>query len=91
VNSVTVSSTSLIYANITVAVQDGSNDEQLIGPRDVVLRMGECVVTLAQGFDVFGKDVVPTLTEWGIIALSTLLLGFGIVAIRRRRLGHIVA
>jgi hypothetical protein len=91
VNSVNVVSTTLMYANITVKVQDGTDDALLIGSRDIRFTQAGCPLVLPAGFDVFGKDEVPTLTEWGIIALSALLLGFGVIAIRRRRLGNIVA
>ncbi|MCZ7601212.1 MAG: hypothetical protein M5U09_30515, partial [Gammaproteobacteria bacterium] len=64
VNSLTVHSTTLMTAEITVAEQTPQNEAELIGPRDIVIDIGNCQVVLAQGFDVFKWDEVPTLTEW---------------------------
>ena len=91
VADITVLSSTEMVANINVDAADtvGIDLQQLYSARDIVIDMGGCQVVIPHGFDVVDPALVPTLTEWGVILLSALVLAFGLVALRRRRLGHL--
>jgi len=90
VDAVELDSSQQLRVTITVDAvacpPDGSPAR--LGPRDIVMRMGTCTVTLAEGFELFAPNAwfcAPALTDAGLAALAALFLVLGLRALRRRR------
>jgi hypothetical protein len=66
---------------------DGLDRTRLYAPRDIRFGTRDCGTTIPEGFDVFDPTEVPTLTEWGVLALAALMLALGVLAVFRRRAG----
>lgn len=74
----------VLIDNLTnVPFNEGTGTLDIVVPADAWIEVGQL------GFP-FATDMiptVPTLGEWGLIAFITLLMGAGVVVIRRRNLG----
>ena len=56
----------------------------LVGPRPLNPPTATCTLTVSSPATAGSATAIPTLSEWGLIVMSLLAAGWGLVAVRRR-------
>jgi hypothetical protein len=58
-----------------------------IAPQEAIHNVGPATLGAFEdmGWTILSKEVIPTMSEWGLIILSLLLMTFGILAVLRKK------